>query len=339
MKNLIFISAVSLLLLTCSSSENSDTIPSAESKKEAIIITERTEYEVQSSEREKYNEQVSCHEKDCTVLGYENFSELEDKIAEKMDENAGKFLIRVNTYSRKKLSDPELENVLIYLREITKREGKVSIEPYYKAERSAPSLGFSFAKDSLMVTYNIYSRIRDSIKYRHTKNYHAKVILHPKHHTVMLIYFVHRQFGDVCSSVFSNCREVEYVDDDTFDMSLSTALKESMKDKKPVQVRFTQANAKIFEAKLDWDHLMAMKDSARMYKWLILTKKTEQKPIKRDRMLGIEVVITVLDYSLTIYDKLKEYKMYSPVFEANAEVAYIGNAPSGDIKSVTFTYE
>ncbi|HMV76358.1 MAG TPA: hypothetical protein PL048_04980 [Leptospiraceae bacterium] len=339
MKNLFLISIFSLLLFNCASSETPAPDSSAEPRKEAIIITERNEYEVQSSEREKYNEQISCHEKDCSVLSYENFSELEEKIAEKMEENAGKFLIRVNTYSRKKLSDPELENVLVYLREITKREGKVSIEPYYKAERSASSLGFSFVKDSVLVTYNIYSRIRDSIKYRHTKNYHAKVILNPKHHNVMLIYFVHRQFGDVCSSVFSNCREVEYVDDDTFDMSLSTALKESAKDRKPVQVRFTQSKAKIFEAKLDWDHLMAMKDSARMYKWLVLSKKTEQKPIKRDRMLGIEVVITILDYSLTVYDKLKEYKMYSPVFEANAEVAYTGTSPEGDIKSVTFTYE
>jgi len=239
-----------------------------------------------------------------------------------------------------KLDNEELEDVVSYLRELSKREGRVSYEPLYIGHRTGvESLGFGFVKDSALVGWDVYKRIRNSIKYRNMGNYNAKVIYHPRYKTVTMIYFLHKAYGDVCSTIYSDCKEIEYSDDELFDQNLSAALKESEKDKKTVRVNFTDTKAKLFEAKLDLENLKQLSTSARLYKWLVITNKTENKSISRERVIGIQLALTVLDYSITLYDKLKEYQMYKPAFKTNAEVNHTGKERGGSIKSVTFTFK
>lgn len=312
----------------------------SEKKREPLIQTSveslGNEELSQNVRKDIQTEQISCNEKDCIMVEYSDYSELDEKIHSLMSQNAGKFLIQMKHYNLL-LTDESLQGVVRYFKEISEREGKVSIEPYYIAERSVAKLGFSFVKDAGMLSYDIYNRIRDSVYYRHTKNYHAKVLYHPKYYTVMMIFFIHRMYGDVCQNVFSNCTQIEYLDDDSFDLSLSTALKEAKAQGKTVQVFFRQEKARTLDYKLDKENIKQLGKSIRLYKWLILSKKTEMKPVRRERFLGASLVVTVLDYSLTLYDLYKQYKIYEPVLDVKAEVSYSGSEKGGNIESITFS--
>lgn len=290
---------------------------------------------LQSVRKDVQIEQISCHEKDCIIVDYSDYSELDEKIHNLMKQNAGKFLIQMRYYNLL-LTDEPLQDVVRYFKEISEREGKISIEPYYIAERSVSKLGFSFAKDVGTVSYNLYTRIRDNIYYRHTKNYHAKVLYHPKYYTVMMIFFIHRMYGDICQNVFSDCTKIEYLDDDAFDLSLSTALKEAKLKGKSVQVFFRQEKAQTFTFKLNKENIKQLGKSIRIYKWLILSKETKMKPLQQDRFLGASLVVSILDYSMTLYDLYKQYKIYEPVLDLKAEVSYIGSEKGGIIESIVF---
>ncbi|HMW05097.1 MAG TPA: hypothetical protein PK079_23275 [Leptospiraceae bacterium] len=299
------------------------------------IAEEVKEAEYQPKEdNPSYNEQISCHTQDCIRLEYNKYSELDGKINDLMAENAGKILIKMLSYD-KNLNHSELEPTVDYLREISKRDGRVSIEPYYIGHRDILS-EIPFVKNIGLLGWDVYGRARDAVKYRFTKNYNAKVLYHPKHHSIMMIFFVHKNYGDVCNTIYSNCREVEYLDDDTFDLSLSTALKEATVKGQSVKVHFRQVKANLPTAKLDIENLKSMNQSARIFKWLVATKKAEKKSVKRDRFLGIEAVVTIIDYSIKLYDAIQKYKIYSPAFSTRAEVIYSGEETGGEIRSVVF---
>lgn len=282
-----------------------------------------------------YNEQISCSQRDCIRVDYNKYSELDSKIYDLMDQNAGKFLIKMLSYDSK-LNHADLEPTVDYLREITKREGRVSIEPYYVGHRDGILSEIPFMKNIGLLGWDIYGRARDAIKYRNTKNYNAKVLYHPKHHSIMMIFFVHKNFGDVCNTVYSNCREVEYLDDDTFDLSLSTAIKEASSKGQPVKVHFRQVKANLPDTTVDLENIKKMNQSARIFKWLVATKKAEKKSVKRERFLGIETIVTVIDYSIKLYDAIQKYKIYAPAFNTRAEIIYAGEETGGEIKSVVF---
>jgi hypothetical protein len=283
-------------------------------------------------------EQISCNDSDCTTIQYDSYDELDKKIYEQMRKGAGKIFIQMRSYTLL-LSDEPLASVVPYFREILDREGRVSIEPYYMGERNLERLSFSFLKDAGMVSWNIFSRLRDAYYYRHTKNYNAKILYHPKYHTIMMIFFIHKNFGDVCSTIYSNCMQIEYLDDESFDLSLSTALNEAKKNNSQVKVVFNQEKTKLVEAKLTRENFQALGKSARLYKWLILAKKTEKKPKKRERFMGADLVVTVLDYSLTLYDLYKQYQIYKPVMDLKAELTYLENSEGKVVDSIVFTPE
>jgi GR25 family glycosyltransferase involved in LPS biosynthesis len=201
-----------------------------------------------------------------------SFSELDDKRGDLINKNAGKIFIDLYSHQHK-LDSSELEDIVAYLREISEREGQIAIEPLYIKERSGtPDL--PIIKDFGLLAFDIFSRIRNSIKYRNTDNYNAKLIFHPKTHNILMVLLTHKSYGDICNTIYSNCNEIEYLDDDTFDLSLSSALAKSRLDKKPVKVNFRQVNAKLIETKLDIDNLKQLNKSARLFKWFLFTKKT-----------------------------------------------------------------
>lgn len=328
---------VNLLFLACQSSKESAV---SENPNETSISRE-TELEMkQAEESPSYNEQIACKPVDCIEINYNKYSELDDKIYDLLGQSSGRILIKMKSFNYK-LEDKVLTPTVDYLRELSKRDGRVSIEPYYIGQRDAPSYipGIPVVKDVALLGWDIYDRIRNSIRYRNTKYYNAKVLFHPKYHTIMMIYFVHKNYGDVCNTIYSNCKEIEYLDDDTFDLSLSTALKETEGTKQAVKVHFHQAKANLPDTTLNMENIKKFNQSSRLYKWLIITQKTEKKTTKRDRFIGIETAITVLDYSLKLYDYIQQYKMYSPATKTRAEVIYSGNERGGEIKTVVFYHD
>jgi hypothetical protein len=325
---------VIIFLLSCNTTENSiseNPVAPDEVKSTEAIPKENTD-------SPSYNEQIACKPQDCITIDYKKYSELDGKIYDLMAENAGKILIKMLSYDSK-LNKVELEPTVDYLREISKRDGRVSIEPYYVGHRDGILSEIPFVKDIGLLGWDIYGRARDAVKFRNTKNYNAKVLYHPKYHTIMMIFFVHKNYGDVCNTVYSNCREIEYLDDDTFDLSLSTALKETAGTGQAVKIHFRQVNANLPDATLDLDNIKKLNQSSRLFKWLVITKKTEKKTTKKERFLGLETAITIIDYSLKLYDAIQKIKLYSPALNTRAEVIYIGNERGGEIKSVVFYHE
>jgi hypothetical protein len=282
-------------------------------------------------------EQISCPDSDCVTVYYNKLSEIDDKLGELINKNAGKILIDLYS-NQNKLDSDKLEDLVSYLREIGEAGGQVAIEPLYIKERGIDKFDIPFIKDLGLTSFDIFTRIKNTIKYRNTKYYNAKIIYHPKNHNVLLAFFIHKSYGDICNTIYSNCKELEYLDDETFDHTLSMALKKSRVDKEPIKINFKQVGAKLFESKLDIDNFKKLNQSARLYKWLILSQKSINKPIRRERFLGVTEALTILDYSITLYDKYKEIKLYSPVRGAIAEVNYSGKEKGGSIESVVFKF-
>jgi hypothetical protein len=285
-----------------------------------------------------YTEQISCHAHSCVRINYDSIEELDDLISESMKENTGRFLIELKT-NEYKLSSDELAPVVNYLKEINKRDGRVSIEPLYIGTRGPEGLSFGVFKDTLFLGYDIYSRIKNLIKYRNTGNYNSKVVYDPKTNAVKLIFFVHKSYGDVCASVFSNCKVVEYIDDETFDLSLSNALRDTEKTNENIKISFRNTQAILPIATIEVDTLKEINSSVRLYKWFVAAKKTEKKPLIRQRMVGVEAIITLLDYSIKAYDAIQSYKIYKTAFHLNVEIMYTGAEKGGKIESVVFKRE
>lgn len=325
------------LLLSCSKNQIEDRALS-----DQYIVPEVKNELVKQEDADKnsfansnYYEQISCNPNDCVEVKYDEYSELDEKLESLLDRNAGKVLIQMKSYALK-LSSEELEDVVPYLREIAKNDGQVSMEPLYIGQREFSSLGIPFVKDAGLVGYSIFKRISNYVKYKSTQNYNAKIIYHPVYQTVYMIFIVHKSYGDVCNTIYSNCRDLEYIDDETFDHTLSRAIKESITDKKPVRVNFSQLDVKLMDTKLDLDNLKEMNKASRLYKWLVITKKTEKKPVVRQRFMGIQAAVTLIDYSLTLYDTIKAIQLYNPALQTIAEVSYTGEEKGGKIQSVTF---
>ncbi|EMY76440.1 hypothetical protein LEP1GSC060_0214 [Leptospira weilii serovar Ranarum str. ICFT] len=286
---------------------------------------------------EIYTEQISCHPNDCISLKLEELiSEgVKSKIADLMSQNAGKILIDTSDVPRKIDSD-DLDEIRTVLEEISKRDGKVAIEKLHIAIRSFQLPDPPFLKDVGLVGWNVFKRVYKKIYYRRTGDYHAKVLYHPETLNVFLVYFVHRKYGDICNTVFANCNEIEYLDDDTFDLQLSQALKESKEKKIPVKVLFRQTEAILPEVKIDLEHLKGVNRSARIYKWMAAGKEREIKPVTKSRFLAFQAIVTAIDYSLTVYDMIAALILYKPATERKIEVNYIDSENGKRIDSVIF---
>ncbi len=293
---------------------------------------------------DRYEEQISCHKEDCIQY---SLSDLEAKggkseLKRLLSENAGKVLIDTSAKPLK-LGDDELEDVRDFLLEISKREGRVAIEKLHIAIRGLEFPEPPILKDVGFVGWNVIKRIYRGIYFKPTGDYNAKVLYHPGNGKIYLIFLVHKRYGDICETVFSQCNEIEYLDEDTFDLQLSTAIQESKQKGIPVRVNFKQTEANLPETKLEWENLKNIGRSARMYKWLAVPKETELKPVSRSRFLPFQLALTVVDYSLSVYDWVNQIIMYKPAKDTKAEVLYTekvsadGKSSYRSLHSVVFT--
>ncbi|WP_061241671.1 hypothetical protein [Leptospira interrogans] len=284
-----------------------------------------------------YTEQISCHPNDCISFKLEGLlSEgVRSKVLDLMSENAGKILIDTSDFPRK-FDSEDLDDIRTILEEISKRDGKVAIEKLHIAVRSFQLPDPPFLKDIGLVSWDVFKRVYKKIYYRKTSDYHAKVLYYPETLNIFLIYFVHRKYGDICNTVFANCNEIEYLDDDTFDLQLSGALKESIEKKIPIKVVFRQTEAVLPEGKIDLEFLKNINRSTRIYKWMIAGKEREVKPVHKSRFLVFQAIVTAIDYSLTVYDLISALMMYKPASERKIEVNYIDSDKGKQIDSVIF---
>lgn len=293
---------------------------------------------------DRYEEQISCHKEDC--IRY-SLSELESKggkseLKRLLSENAGKVLIDVSEKPLK-LGDDELEDVRDFLLEISKRDGRVAIEKLHIAIRSLELPEPPLLKDAGFVGWSLFKRIYRGIYFKPTGEYNAKVLYHPGNGNIHLVFLVHKRYGDICETVFSQCNEVEYLDEDTFDLQLSTAIKESKEKLIPVRVNFKQTEANLPETKLEWENLKNIGRSARMYKWLAVPQESEWKPVSRSRFLPFSAAVTVIDYSLSVYDWVNQILVYKPARNTKVEILYSekldkeGKSSYRSLHSVVFT--
>ena len=332
----IFVISLNLLFFSCagtSEKQNHDLSPSVHSESSNQEI-KHLESPVSLNSNE-LSEQISCEPGVCTEIEYTDYNELDDNINTLMETGAGKILIRMRYYD-KRLNDEEIQNVLEYLREISKREGKVSVEPYYIGHRGLID-HIPVLKDAGIRLWDIYTRVKNKIKYKETKNYNAKVLYHPKDYNVMMFFFIHKNFGDVCDTIYSSCKVLEYIDDETFDLALSRALDEATKKGQSVKVDFNQQSANLPEFKISLETLKNTNNSVRMYKWFVASKETEKKSLVKQRFIPASLVVSLIDYTMTAYDAIQAYIMYKPARKMKAEVLYSGKEEGGKIESVVFT--
>jgi hypothetical protein len=284
-----------------------------------------------------YLEQISCDPKICIRLEMDesNSKAILEEVYNLIGKNAGKIVIEV-TENSTKIDSPENENWKEYLREIAKRNGTVVFEPYYIQTRSL-SLGLSdipLFGDIFRIGNTIYSRMRTYLLYSRMENYNAKVLYHPTTHEILLFYFVHKRHGSICDTVFSDCKAIEYLDDDIFDFQLQEAMTNHSNQDILIQFHKTEANIPL--AKIDLNTIISVNRSARLYKWLIASKDVEKKSVKKERFLTVQTAITVLDYSITAYDYIQAYRMYSNARNWKTSVSYEDTEDGMVLRSVHF---
>ncbi|GBF49893.1 hypothetical protein LPTSP4_14130 [Leptospira ryugenii] len=272
-----------------------------------------------SPNQKKYEEQISCDES-CTKISFTSNDTGENQVWDAFGKNAGKILVEINEPFLK-LDDPKLEDYLEYLREISKRQGTVHFEPYYIGYKGFGLTDLPILKDMLGVSYNIYKRLRSFFVFGRLKAYNAKVLYHPQKHHILLIFFYHKNYGNLCDTVYATCATIQYLDDETFDLNLAKSI-QKISANQPIEIRFDQTPAELPQTRLNLEHLLAVNRSARIYKWLILSRSTEVKPEKRERFLDLGLIVSLLDYSLQAYEMVEAIQMYWPIRSLKTEVLY-----------------
>jgi len=212
--------------------------------------------------------------------------------------------------------DKGYEAILAIVRAVGQNGGRVVIEPLYVATRTP---GILFAKDIFSVSYNIVSRVQFVFKYGRTQNYHAKVVYHPADGRVLYTYFMHRNAGDPCQVLISNCQVVPYLDDSSFDAALHQELRTG---RERIQVTFPAQEAVLPEGTIRPSTLKSMGGSVRLYKWLVATKEAEKRPLVQGRFLGTAALVSLIDISFMAYDAIKATLMYRTARPYRATIYY-----------------
>lgn len=288
-----------------------------------------------SPNKAKYEEQISCNES-CLKLTYTGEDQVLDSVWEALGKNNGKIVVEV-AVPKIKIDDPKMDTFLEYFREIAKRQGNVHFEPYYIGYKGMGLSDIPMFSDALGISMNLYRRFKSFFLYGRMENYNAKVLYHPKNHDILLIFFFHKNYGNLCDTVYSTCETIQYVDDDYFDLQLSKKLENVRIKNQPVEIRFDQVKAELPQAKLDIDHILTANRSSRVYKWLILSKDTELKKISRERFIDLGLVITILDYTLKAYELIESIQLYMPIRSLKSEVVYEESNDGKIIKSIVIS--
>lgn len=289
--------------------------------------------ELPSPNKKDYEEQIKCQEGLCKQIQFTEDGSYFDELWSELGKNSGKIVIDL-LHSPLSVSESRMDDITELLREISKRDGHVSFEPFYIATRGIGIGDIPVVKDLFGLSYNVYKRIRSFVKFGRMENYNAKLLYHPTSGKILQVFFFHKQYGNLCETVYSTCDRIEYIDDELFDKQLSLRLSEPRQ--RGIEIRFGQTPAILPSTKLDLGNLLDTNRSARLYKWLIISKKTETKTIRRERFLSIELAIKTLDYTLSAYELVETIQMYLPARSKQAEVTYEETEDGKQVRSVVF---
>ncbi|TGL57916.1 hypothetical protein EHQ58_10960 [Leptospira ognonensis] len=294
-----------------------------------------TENILPSPNKTKYEEQISC-DVSCIKFQYDGETKIVDEVWSTLGKNSGKVLIEI-TSPKLKIDDPKLESFLEYFREISKRGGNVSFEPYYIGYKGLGLTDVPLFNDIFGISYNIFKRLKSYFLFSRLDHYYAKVLYHPKNQDILLIFFFQKSYGSLCDTVYSTCQTLQYVDDDTFDLQLSKKLSLPEFKYAPIEIKFDQVEAELPQAKLDLEHIQNANRSSRVYKWLIASKETDLKKVSRERFIDLSLVVTILDYSLKAYELIETIQLYWPIRNLKTEVVYEETGDKKLVKSITIS--
>lgn len=282
-----------------------------------------------------YIEQISCEERKCHKLELTDFNlnEIQDRVFELMGKEAGKIFIEVQENS-KTISDEKNELWLKYLREIANRKGRVIFEPIYIQTRDMSLNDIPLYGGYFKLGSSIYERLNSILFYGRMEHYNTKVLFHPKTHHIMAYFFVHKNYGSICKTIFSNCNSIQYIDDDVFDFQLEEALSKTKENFFIVEFTNTEANLPFF--RMEIEALLEVNKSSRLYKWLVASKVSEAKPIVQERFLSLPIAIKIIDYSLSAYDLVQSIRMYSSARTWKTTTYFEESAKGKSIKFVHF---
>ncbi|XDD47422.1 hypothetical protein AB3N60_04855 [Leptospira sp. WS39.C2] len=286
-----------------------------------------------SPNKKDYEEQIKCQEGFCKQIKYTDDGSYLDEVWSEFGKSGGKVVVDFLDFSMS-FHESKMDPISEYLREIAKRDGHISFEPFYIATRGIGVTDVPVVKDLFGLSYNIYKRIRSFVKFGRMEQYNAKVLYHPVSGKVLQVFFFHKNYGNLCETVYSTCDRIEYIDDELFDKQLSLRLSESKN--RGIEIRFGQTPAVLPSTKLDIGNLLDTNRSARLYKWLIISKKTETKTITRERFLSLEIAIKTLDYTLSAYELVETIQMYLPARSKQAEVTFEETEEGKQVRSVVF---
>jgi hypothetical protein len=308
--------------------------PAAEGEGEFAPQGAFGEYRV--TETSHLQKQIDCDETRCTHLYY-NRIDTPPALDDLFERRAGKILIDFSAYGLQ-LRDPELDAMRVYFREIAKRGGRVLVEPLSIGVRGE-TVTVPVAGDLLGVSYDLFTRLYNYFRYDDLAHYHVKALTNPTNGKLLMIYFVHRSYGDICETLYSRCDVLEYFDEETFDDSLSRALAEAAQKNVSVQVRFTHAGAALPRAELDLEHISTINASVRVYKWLIASGETEtvEQREASERFLPLAAAVSLVKYSVQAYDLVSAVQMYWPARSMKAEVYYRRDGANDAIQSIVFS--
>ncbi|MCG9875122.1 MAG: hypothetical protein MH321_10080 [Leptospiraceae bacterium] len=282
-----------------------------------------------------YIQQISCEERKCHKLELTdvNLNDIQDQVFDLMGKEAGKIFVEVQE-NPNTITDEKNEVWLKYLREIANRKGRVIFEPIYIQTRDMSFNDIPIYGGYFKLGSSIYSRFNSILIYGRMEHYNAKVLFHPKTHHIMAYFFVHKNYGSICKTVFSNCNSIEYIDDDVFDFQLEEALSKTKENFFIVEFTNTKANLPFF--RMEVEALLEVNKSSRLYKWLVASKVSEAKPIVQERFLTVPIAIKIIDYSLSAYDLVQSIRMYSSARSWKATTYFEESAEGKAIKSVHF---
>ena len=141
---------------------------------------------------------------------------------------------------------------------------------------------------------------------------------------ILFINFIHRDFDSPCNTIFSDCTTLTFLDDDSFDHTLSDKLK---KTDRPLEITFNNlSGVSLPEKKLTLKSIGQLKESSRVLKWLIASKENTYQDInKRERFVDPASILSGLSYAITLYDAIKAVILYKPASHTRAKVYYSQN--------------
>ncbi len=290
---------------------------------------------IQVTSESHYQDQVNCERINCVTVPFDPAT-ASDWIQARMEENAGRFMIDL-TNNMPAWEDKRLDGVREYLRQTAKRSGRVIVEPLYVNVRGGDVLTPPSILDVFTTTYSIANRIYNYFHYSETENYHAKILYNPIDRSIALIYFVHRRFGDICTTLYSQCDTIEYLDEETFDLLLSARLEEAIKSGRSTKIFFRNVPAYLPSGELNVASIKNTNSSVRIYKWMVAAGETEKVSTVRSRFIPFQAVVAAVKYSLQVYDMISAAVMYSPARSMKAQIVYDGAESGGKIQSVVFT--